>query len=105
MGRKSTDKKRKKLSPKMLIWLKELLPLVQEMNLKEMSMDELAKVGKKSKSTLYEYFVSKEEIIAAAVRLLLVNLGGYQLSREKDADHIVKDLYTLIEWIAGGVKH
>ncbi|MEM8886621.1 MAG: TetR/AcrR family transcriptional regulator [Bacteroidota bacterium] len=104
MGRKSTDKKRKKLSPKMLLWLKDLLPLVQEMNLKEMSMDELAKVGKKSKSTLYEYFVSKEEILGAAVRMLLMNLGSYQLSRKKEAEHIIQDLYTLIEWIAGGVK-
>lgn len=105
MGRKSTDKKRKKLSPKMLLWLKDLLPQVQEMNLKEMSMDELAKAGKKSKSTLYEYFLSKEEILAAAVRMLLMELGGYQLSRKKDAEHIIKDLYNLIEWIAGGVKH
>ncbi|MDW3648351.1 MAG: TetR/AcrR family transcriptional regulator [Bacteroidia bacterium] len=105
MGRKSTDKERKKLSPKMQAWLKDLLPLIQEKNLKEMSMDELAKIGKKSKSTLYEYFVSKEEILSAAVRLLILNLGGYQLSRKKEAEHIVKDLYTLIEWIAGGVKH
>lgn len=89
----------------MQAWLKDLLPLIQEKNLKEMSMDELAKMGKKSKSTLYEYFVSKEEILSAAVRLLILNLGGYQLSRKKEAEHIVKDLYTLIEWIAGGVKH
>lgn len=104
MGRKSSGRKRKAITPKMLIWLKDLLPLIQAVNLKDMSMDELAELGGKSKSTLYEYFESKEEILAIAIKGLLVNLANYEITRSEEADLIVEDYQKMIEWIATNVQ-
>lgn len=89
----------------MQVWLQDLLPLIQEKNLKEMNMDELARLGGKSKSTLYEYFVSKEEILSMAVRGVLFQLAQYKLSGKEDAKSLEADYTHLVEWIAGHVQH
>lgn len=104
MGRKSSGKRRKEISSKMQLWLKDLLPLIQEVDLKEMSMDELAELGGKSKSTLYEYFESKEEILMMAIRGLVFQLGQYDISRSNEATLIVEDYQKMIEWIATHVQ-
>lgn len=66
MGRKSLSKKRKKLTSKTTRWLSVLLVALQHENLEELTMDDLARFAGKSKSTVYEYFESKEEILKAA---------------------------------------
>jgi len=66
MGRKSSDKKRKQISSRVNSWLSQLLVDLQFENLEDLTMDDLARLAGKSKSTIYEYFSSKEEILKAA---------------------------------------
>ena len=75
MGRKAIRRERKALSPKAISWLRELIPLMEGKDLDKLTLDELAALLGKSKSTLYTYFSTKEEIFAAAVQLVLTDLA------------------------------
>jgi len=66
MGRKSLSRKRKPISNKVNRWLSELLVQLQYEDLEQLTMDDVARIAGKSKSTIYEYFESKEEILQAA---------------------------------------
>lgn len=71
MGRKSTVKNRKQLSKKMISWLEQLLPSIQDESLDSITINDISKKTAISKSTLYEYFESKEEIITKAIEIRL----------------------------------
>ena len=73
MGRKSIDKNRKGPQDKTDRWLVDLIPKLKDQDLASMTMNDLAKLLGKSKSTLYEYFESKEEILTRAVALRIEN--------------------------------
>ena len=66
MGRKSAAKQRKEISPKVNTWLSQLLIKLQHENLEQLTMNDIARIANKSKSTIYEYFRSKEEVLRAA---------------------------------------
>ncbi len=74
MGRKSIEKNRKEIDKKVDDWLRNLLPLLQNEPLQKLSINKLAKLMGKSKSTVYEYFTSKEEILLKTARLLIDDL-------------------------------
>lgn len=74
MGRKALEKERKPLSTKVERWLRELFPKLQDKELDKLTLDELALLMNKSKSTLYTYFTTKEEIYQTSVRLVLNDL-------------------------------
>lgn len=74
MGRKSLSKKRKNITTKANKWLSELLVGLQYENLEELTMDDIARIAGKSKSTIYEYFESKEEILQAACQTRTIAL-------------------------------
>jgi len=74
MGRKALEKERKPLSPKAEQWLRELFPKLQNKELDKLTLDELALLTDKSKSTLYTYFTTKEEIFQTCVKLVLDDL-------------------------------
>ena len=78
MGRKSIDKNRKGPQTKTDRWLAGLIPQLREQNLATMTMNDLAKLLGKSKSTLYEYFESKEEILARAIALRIERIAAYR---------------------------
>ena len=63
MGRKSLQKARKGPNSKTENWAKTLLPLLQTLKLDSLSMNTLSKLMGVSKSTIYEYFSTKEEIM------------------------------------------
>lgn len=63
MGRKSINKKRKSNPEKQQEWIEILIPYFQKHGLKDITMDEVARVLNKSKATIYKYFKSREEII------------------------------------------
>lgn len=86
MGRKSLSRKRKTITKKVNRWLSELLLALQYENLEQLTMDDIARIAGKSKSTIYEYFESKEEILQAACKTRttaltesLLNLGQQKL--------------------------
>ncbi|SNR14563.1 TetR/AcrR family transcriptional regulator [Tenacibaculum jejuense] len=71
MGRKAIDRERKQLSKKAEVWVKELFYKVQYEKLNKLTLDDLAALIQKSKSTIYTYFKTKEEIYQTMVAMIL----------------------------------
>ena len=71
MGRKSIDKERIQNTQKTDAWLEGLLPLLQDKDLVKLNMDQIAELIGKSKSTIYQYFKTKDEIFARLVDIKL----------------------------------
>jgi len=78
MGRKATIKNRKKNEDKKEQWAITLFPFFQEHGLEGITIDKMASWLGKSKSTLYEYFKSKEEIVSLSLFHKLKDLHQYQ---------------------------
>lgn len=93
MGRKALEKDRKPLSPKAQLWVRELFPKLQNRSLEKLTLDEIATLINKSKSTIYTYFTTKEEIFDTTVIMILNDLEGAVL-KEVPEDRRVKDLYA-----------
>ena len=74
MGRKALDKPRKALSPKVEAWVRELYLNLQDKDLAKLTLDELAVLVNKSKSTIYSYFTTKEEIYRTCLELVLQDM-------------------------------
>lgn len=74
MGRKSKERKRKGPNQKTKQWAEDLLPLLQDRALKELTMNDLAELVGVSKSTIYEYFAAKEEILSYVVETKITEL-------------------------------
>ncbi len=78
MGRKASKRIRKDDPAKKRKWIKELYPHLRDNGVKDLRMDTVAKYLGKSKSTVYEYFSSKEEIISGTIALKLDALLGFE---------------------------
>ena len=97
MGRKSVDRTRKPLSKKMGFWVDSLIPAIAGKNLTDLTIDEIAALTKKSKSTIYEYFESKEDIIFTAVERRISKLDDLPVTPENTSVLIAYN--QLIEWL------
>ncbi len=78
MGRKTTDKKRysdKEIREKYIV---KLMVYFQNHGIKDFSMSKLAKELNISKTTLYNHFKSKDEMIEEAIKYKLSIIGEYQ---------------------------
>ena len=75
MGRKSLSRDRRKINKKVKAWLNKLLVRLQHEDLDKLKMDDLAKLAGRSKSTIYEYFESKEEILIAVCQVKTESLS------------------------------
>lgn len=71
MGRKPLKKARKFDLKKTNLWLEQLLPKLQSADLQALTMDDIAQLMGKSKSTVYEYFPSKDILLMESVKLKL----------------------------------
>jgi AcrR family transcriptional regulator len=74
MGRKALDKTRRPLSEKAKAWMRDLLPKLQDKQLDKLTLDQIALLSGRSKSTIYTYFNSKEEIYLTAIQMVLTDL-------------------------------
>ena len=74
MGRKALDKARRPLSEKAKTWMRDLLPKLQDKQLDKLTLDQIALLSGRSKSTIYTYFNSKEEIYLTAIQMVLKDL-------------------------------
>lgn len=74
MGRKSIDRQRKPLTDKAKKWVRELTPLLQEVDLRKLTLDELSEMAGKSRSTIYTYFSTKEEVYLTITQFVLEDL-------------------------------
>ena len=98
MGRRSTDKKRKALTERSKVWLRDLLSKLQDKDLSKLTLDEHAAMIGKSKSTIYSYFSTKEEIYISLVHLVLddmASLGSVEVE-EEDMEAALKMVMTRI---------
>lgn len=89
MGRKPLQRLRKSDPKKTKIWLEQLLPQLQTLDLEALTMDDLARLIGKSKSTLYEYFPTKEILLLESVRIRLDALA---------------ELRSMIDFTEGDIK-
>ncbi|CAL2087298.1 TetR/AcrR family transcriptional regulator [Tenacibaculum sp. 190524A05c] len=89
MGRKALDTERKELSSKAQIWVRELFYKVQNEKLDKLTLDDLAILTQKSKSTIYTYFKTKEEIYATMVAMVLNDLKGVVIEELSDDVDVV----------------
>jgi len=92
MGRKSLDKQRIENDAKTDLWLENLLPLLQDRNLAKLNMDQIAKLIGKSKSTIYQYFSTKDEIFDR-----LVDIKLQQMQDSISGNHDNKSILELYE--------
>ena len=71
MGRKSSDKIRKDNPEKRDELLQRIIPFLLEKGLQGVTMDNMAEAMNISKATVYKYFQSREEILAATIAVKL----------------------------------
>ncbi len=104
MGRKSIERVRKELTPKAKTWVRDLVPLLQDKALDKLTLDELAELMGKSKSTIYSYFSTKEEIYQTAVQLILDDMIFVISSKATDGDDMEAVLRTMLMKIGEGIE-
>lgn len=98
MGRKSLEKEIDLKSKKRLQLAMEAFPFFQEMGLKSFKMDMLATLLGKSKTTIYKYFVGREDLIE-----LIIN---YKLSElEKFEEYLFNEELNYVERNQRSVQH
>jgi len=86
------DKQRIENDAKTDLWLENLLPLLQDRNLAKLNMDQIAKLIGKSKSTIYQYFSTKDEIFDR-----LVDIKLQQMQDTISGNHDNKSILELYE--------
>ena len=79
MGRKAVKKQRNKNPKRKKKYLLQLMPIFYEHGLHSFSMDDICEKLSVSKATLYNYFATKEEMVAAILELVLEEIGGFEL--------------------------
>lgn len=82
MGRTSSLKKRKKRTEKVAVWTQPLLQKIKYADLNKVTMTDLAKLMGKSKSTVYEYFTTKQELFEYITIHRIRQLSSYQIEIE-----------------------
>lgn len=91
MGRKSLDKEINRDSKKRIDLALKSFPLFQEMGVKEFKMDQLATLLNKSKTTIYKYFVGREDLVGFLVEYKLKKLEGYKdYLLNEDLDYLLR---------------
>jgi len=104
MGRKALTKNRKPITKKVEKWLEVLLLELQNKDLEKLTIDDLAELTKKSKSTIYIYFESKEEILIAACKTRLDTISNnLSLTFQEELDTV--ELYeSLVQLFTEGTS-
>ena len=104
MGRHAKAKERKPLSSKTKQWLRALVPLIQDRPLDKLTIDDLAKLGGKSKSNIYSYFSSKEEIYQTALQLIIDDLQAVVSDEILEGDEMEQAYRQIMVTISEGIE-
>lgn len=104
MGRKSLAKNRKEKTDKVRKWMQALLPLLQTRTLTDLTMDDIAELMNRSKSTIYEYFNSKEEVLTYAVQVRVNHLKTYRDHFDLSEKALLTTYEQFMEGICRGVE-
>jgi AcrR family transcriptional regulator len=105
MGRKPTTKPRKRDEKVLYDWAARLYPYLQDEGIKSLTMNRAAQILDKSKSTIYEYLRSKEDILELIVDYKLTELYTYKNclndSSSPYAQRLENAISLIIERIGG----
>ena len=105
MGRKSLEKSRREPTDKINQWLIILLVKLQNVELANLTIDDLAMMSGKSKSTIYKYFESKDDIILAACQTRIKVIMEIVMKIKQDNSAPIEVRYTrLLEQFSEGVS-
>ncbi|MFD2564876.1 TetR/AcrR family transcriptional regulator [Aquimarina rubra] len=104
MGRKSIHRERKDKTKKVEQWTQALLPKLAQTELGELTIDDLALLMNKSKSTIYQYFVTKEEIFEYITQVRIDQLKTYKNEISGELSGLNYQYETLAKILAEGVK-
>ncbi len=104
MGRKSILRNRKEKSKKVEQWTLAILPKLKTSNLGNLTMDDLALLMKKSKSTIYQYFTTKEEIFEYITQTRIDNLNTYKAEIAMEVLQLNYNYETLARILTEGAK-
>ncbi len=77
MGRKAIAKERKTNATKMGNWAQTLFPFFQKHGLHHVTMDDIAEHLGKSKTTLYDYFQTKEDLLSIIMQEKIQAIRGF----------------------------
>ena len=78
-------------------WLDQLIPALADQNLSQLTIDDIAALTKKSKSTIYEYFEAKNDIIYAAVQRRVSKID--HLPNAAEGESVFAAYHSLIDWL------
>ena len=105
MGRKAKEILRKQPTEKVNRWLRLLLNKLQTIPLTNLTIDDLAQISGISKSTIYKYFESKEEVVLAACQTRNVVVIEIMQKIQQDISLPIEVRYTkLLEEFTANVS-
>ncbi|MHA7060103.1 TetR/AcrR family transcriptional regulator [Aquimarina sp. M1] len=104
MGRKSISRERKEKTNKVEQWTQALLPKLTHKELGELTINDLAILMNKSKSTIYQYFITKEEIFEYITQVRIDQLKAYKNEISGELSRLNYQYDTLAKILVEGVK-
>ncbi|WP_378176096.1 TetR/AcrR family transcriptional regulator [Aquimarina sp. SS2-1] len=104
MGRKSIHRERKQKTKKVEQWTQALLPKLTQTALGDLTINDLALLMNKSKSTIYQYFVTKEEIFEYITQVRIDQLKAYKNEISGELSALNYQYESLAKILAEGVK-
>ncbi len=104
MGRKSIPKNRKAKTKKVEKWTQAILPKLKQTDLGDLTMDDLALLMDKSKSTIYQYFTTKEEIFEYITQVRISNVNTYKSEITEEIIKLDYHYETLARILTEGAK-
>ncbi|WP_299261706.1 TetR/AcrR family transcriptional regulator [uncultured Aquimarina sp.] len=104
MGRKSISRERKDKNKKVEQWTQALLFKLGTAELGDLTIDDLARLMNKSKSTIYQYFITKEEIFEYITQVRIDYLKVYKNEISGKLSGLNYQYETLAKILSEGVK-
>ena len=104
MGRRSSSKQRKQPSAKVKKWLNSLLVQLQTTSLNGLSIDDMARLAGRSKSTLYEYFNTKEDVLMAACAQRIELISGRLFDQASGNNDLIEHYEQLVRIFIAGIS-
>ena len=104
MGRRSILKHRKEKNKKVEQWSLSILPQLKDIDLGELTIDDLCVLLKKSKSTIYQYFTTKEEFFEYVTQIRINYLYSYKEEITKEIFKLDYQYDNLVHILTEGTK-
>jgi len=104
MGRKALEKERKTNLSKTESWADTLFPFFQENGIKGITMNKIAEVLNKSKTTVYDYFRTKEELLEFLIDKQLQQIKDFVAILEDNTISFVERHIRALEHLAFNIS-